>query len=525
MKRTFAAAAAVAVAALALMAAQPSAAQTLRWSAPGDAVSFDPNAQLDSFTQNVLSMVYDTLVRRDRKLQIEPGLATSWEVVAPDRWRFKLRQGVKFHGGEPFTADDVVTTVARTIDPGSRNKGNLATVVRAEKVDDYTVDLVLSGPYPLLLNDLTGIFVMSKTWLQAHDAIKPGNTSTGVTTFASNKANGTGPFKLESYEPDSRTVMTVNEGWWDKPEHNLKRIEFRPIKSDATRVAALLSGEIDMISAVPLQDIPRISSTNGVKVVEDPSLRLIFLGFDWKPSLHAAPNEKNPFLDVRVRQALWHAIDLDQIQKRIMRGKSRNVGTMVAPPVPGYVAELDKPLPYDPALAKKLLADAGYPNGFKTGLGCTNDRYIADEQICLAIASMWTRVGVQVDLKTESKATYFPRQDRGELDSWMLGWATLPPMDGFSVLSAIFASREGGYGGSNPGGMSIKAMDDLARKAAVELDETKRRAMLAESFKIAKDQALFIPLHQQPLAWAMKTNVEMPQFADEYVRPWFAKVN
>jgi peptide/nickel transport system substrate-binding protein len=236
------------------------------------------------------------------------------------------------------------------------------------------------------------------------------------------------------------------------------------------------------------------------------------------------PGKKNPLLDVRVREALWHALDLDAIQKRIMRGKSRTVGTMVAPPVPGYSAALDKPLAYDPALAKKLLTEAGYPNGFKTGLACTNDRYIADEQLCLAVASMWTRIGVQVDVKTESKATYFPRQDRGDTDIWMLGWATLPPMDGFSVLSSIFATRKDGFGGANANGMSIPALDDLTRKAAVELDETKRVALLVQAFKIAHDDALFIPLHQQPLAWAMRDNVDMPQFADEYVRPWFANV-
>lgn len=520
MKKTILAAFATA----SILACVPAEAQTLRWAAPGDAVSFDPNAQLDSFTQNIQLMVYDTLVRRNRQLQIEPGLATSWKIVAPDRWRFTLRQGVKFHEGQPFTADDVVATVMRTIDPGSRNKGNLATVKAAEKVDDHTVDLVLTGPYPLLLNDLTGIFVMSKAWLAEHDAVKPGNTSTGVTTWASTHANGTGPFKLVSYEPDSRTVMVANKDWWDKPEHNIERLEFRPIKSDATRVAALLSGELDMIAAVPLQDIPRVSATSGIEVVEDPALRLVFLGFNWQPELHAMPGQKNPLLDVRVRKALWQAIDMEAIHKRLMRGKSRNMGTLVAPPVPGYSAELDKPVAYDLSGAKALLTQAGYPNGFKTGLACPNDRYIADEQICLAIASMWAKAGVEVDLKTESKATYFPRQDRGETDIWMLGWATLPPMDGFSVLSAIFASRKGGFGGSNPNGMSIPAMDELAKKAAVELNEDTRRGYLKDSFKIARDEALFIPLHLQPLAWAMKTNVDMPQFADEYVRPWFAKV-
>lgn len=511
-------------AALSVLTSLPATAQTLRWSAAGDAVSFDPNAQLDSFTQNIQLMVYDPLVRRDRDLKIVPALATSWEIISPTRWRFHLRHGVKFQGGESFTADDVVTTIQRTIDPSSRNKGNLPAVVGVEKVDDYTVDLLLKGPYPLLLNDLTGIFVMSKSWLTEHDALKPGNISTGKITYASNHADGTGPFKLESYDPQSKTVMTVNRDWWHKPEHNLERIIFRPIKSDSTRVAALLSGELDMIASVPLQDINHIAATPGFKVVENPSLRVIFLGFNWQPHLHAMPNEKNPLLDVRVRKALWHAIDLKAIQSRIMRGKSRITGTMVAPQVPGYSAALDKPLAYDPALARKLLAEAGYPHGFTTGLSCTNDRYIADEQLCLAVASMWTRVGINVKVTTESKTTYFPRQDRGETDIWMLGWATLPPMDGYSVLSSLFATRKGDFGGANANGMSFPELDDLARKASVELNEPKRIADLVAAFKFAHDNALFIPLHEQPLAWAMKTNVDMPQFPDEYVRPWYAHV-
>jgi peptide/nickel transport system substrate-binding protein len=500
---------------LALALAAPSSAQTLRWSSVGDVSSFDPNAQVESFTSNIQNMVFDPLVRRNRKLAIEPALATSWEIVAPDRWRFTLRHGVTFQGGEPFSADDVVATVTRTIDPGSRNRENLSTVIRAEKVDDYTVDLVLKGPYPLLLNDLAGIFMMSSQWLAAHDAIKPGNSSAGVTTFAATHADGTGPFRLESFEPDSKTVLTANPGWWDKPEHNLKRIEFRPIRSDSTRVAALLSGELDMIAPAPLQDLDRIATSPGFKVVEDPSLRLIFLGFNWRPELHADPGRKNPLLDLRVRQALWHGVDLQTLKRRIMRGKS-------APAVPGYSAALDIPLAYDPVLAEKLLADAGYPTGFKVGLNCSNDRYIADEQLCVAIASMWTRIGLQVDVKTESKATYFPRQDHGDTDIYMLGWATLPPMDGYSVLASILATRKDGYGGSNPNGLSDPRIDDLARRASTELDEPKRLAMLVDAFTIVHDDAMFIPLHEQPVAWAMREGVDMPQFADEYVRPWYA---
>jgi hypothetical protein len=243
-----------------------------------------------------------------------------------------------------------------------------------------------------------------------------------------------------------------------------------------------------------------------------------------RPELKATPGQKNPMRDLKVRQAMWHAIDLDTIQKRVMRGKSRNTGTLVAPPVPGFSAENDKLVAYDPELAKKLLAEAGFPNGFKTNLNCSNDRYINDEQICVAIAAMWSRVGIQADLKTESRSTYFPRMDKGEFDAYIIGWATLPPMDGFSVLSALLTEPKDNFGGSNPMGFVNPQIEKLTRESAVELDEPKRRAMLAEAMKIAKDTVAYIPLHTQPVAWAARAGVEVPQFPDEYVRLWFAQV-
>ncbi|MCM5694012.1 ABC transporter substrate-binding protein [Sinorhizobium meliloti] len=502
----------------------PALAETLRWSASGDVISYDPNAQVDSFTQSVQHMVFDPLVRRNKDLKLEPALATSWEIVEPNRWRFKLRQGVKFHEGQPFNADDVVATIQRQIDPGARNRENLSAVTGVEKVDDYTVDLILRGAYPLLLNDLAAIYIMSKPWMEEHDALKPGNTATGVVTYASAHANGTGPFKLKSYEPDARSVFEVNKDWWDKPQHNLTEVEFRPIASDATRVAALLSGEVDMIVPVPLQDVDRINGTDGLKVVENPSLRTIMLALNFKKELHAAPGVANPMTSVKVRQALWHAIDVNTIQKRLMRGKSRVAGMLVAPAVTGHDDAIDVPLEYDVDKAKTLLAEAGYPDGFKTGLSCSNDRYIADEQICLAISSMWAKIGVQVDLSVESKTTYFPRMDNGELDVYLLGWASLPAMDGYSVLQALLATNDGTFGGSNPNGLSDPRIDALARSASVELEETKRVDMLKEAFRITHDDALFIPLHQQPVAWAMSNKVDIPQFPDEYVRPWFAQI-
>jgi peptide/nickel transport system substrate-binding protein len=511
------------VALLALMGAAAEA-KTLRWSSPTDITTLDPFAHTESFTTSMLHHVFDPLVRRGRDLQLEPALATSWKTVAPDTWRFELRRGVKFHNGNAFTADDVVASIQRIIDPTARARGNLATVTGATKVDDFTVDIMTKGPYPLLLNDLAGIYIMDKEWMEANGALKPGNISTGVTTAASTNAIGTGPFKVESFKPDVGTVMTTNAEWWDKPAHNLTRIEFKPVKSDATRVAALLSGELDMIAPAPLQDLARIGAAPGFKVIEEPALRLIMLQLNHRPELHAMPGQKNPMLDLRVRQAMWHAIDLEAIRKRVMRDKSRNTGTLVAPAVPGYAKENDRILAYNPDTAKKLLADAGFPQGFKTRLDCPNDRYINDEQICVAIAAMWTRIGIQTELKTQSRATYFPAQDRGEFDVSMVGWANLPPMDGFSAISALLAAREGAFGGSNSAGLNDPKINELTRQMSVELDETKRRALMVEAFRIARDTVAYIPLHEQPVAWAVRQNVEVPQFADEYVRLWFAQV-
>ena len=511
---------------LALGTALPGLAQAdvLRWSSQGDIVTLDPYAHTESFTSSVLHHVYEPLVRRAEDLTIEPALATSWEIVEPTRWRFTLREGVSFHDGAPFTADDVVASVERLLHPDARARGNISTVTGVEKVDDMTVDFLLDGPYPLLLNDLSGVFIMDAEWLEANDALTPGNISTGVTSYASTHANGTGPFVLDSYRPDVATVMSVNEDWWDEAKHNLTGIEFRPITSDATRVAALMSNEVDMIAPVPLQDIDRLEAAPGFSVVSEPALRLIFLGFNYRDELLGMPGKPNPLLDVRVRQALWHGIDHDALRERIMRGDSRTVGIMVAPPVPGYDAALDEPLAYDPELAKSLLAEAGVADGFSVKLDCPNDRYINDEPICVAVKAMWERLGVTVDLSTESRSTYFPKVDNGETDIYMLGWATLPAMDGFSVVRALLATRDGDSGGNNPNGLSDPRIDEIDREVAVELDEDARRAMLTEAFRIARDEAYYLPLHQQPVAMALRDGVEIPQFADEYIRLWFARI-
>jgi peptide/nickel transport system substrate-binding protein len=497
-------------------------ANTLRWAFQGDVLTLDPYAHTESFTSSFLHHIYEPLVRRDVNLRFEPALATSWEIIEPTRVRFTLREGVTFHNGNPFTADDVVASLERLMHPDARARGNVAAIQAVEKVDDLTVDFVLEGPYPLLLNDLSGAFIMDREWLEANDALLPGNMTTGAVTYASDHANGTGPFMLESRQPDARTVLAANPNWWDTPKHNLERIVFTPISSDATRVAALLSGEIDVMHPAPLQDIARLEAADGVQPLQDPDLRLIMLGLNHgDDELHAMPGSgQNPTKDVRVRQALWHAIDMDAIQARVMRGKSRNTGLMVAPPITGYVADADQPLAYDPDKAKALLAEAGYPDGFAMGLDCSNDRYVNDEETCVAIAGMWTRIGIDVQLTTQTRSNHFQKVDQGETDAYMIGWATLPQMDGFSPLRAMLATRDGAWGGNNPNGYSNPRMDELARLVQVEIDEPKRVALLQEAMVLAKGDVAYIPLHQQPLSWAVRDGVNVIQFADDYFRAW-----
>ena len=332
---------------------------------------------------------------------------------------------------------------------------------------------------------------------------------------------------MESRQPDAKTVLVVNPNWWDKPEHNLTRIIFTPIKSDATRVAALLSGEIDFMHPSPLQDADRIGRTPGVKLLEAPDLRTIMIAINQAPP---EPHEsnikgKNPLKDIRVRKALYQAIDIETIKARIMRGKSRIAGEFVAPEIPGFDPALNDRLPFDPDGAKKLLAEAGYPDGFEIGFDAPNDRYVNDEKIAQAIVPMWARIGVRAKLTTQQGSAHFNKANAGKSDIWMFGWATLPMLDSYSVLSQILSSARQNLGGFNPGGYKNPRVDELVDKVAVELNEPERLKMISETFKLAKDACVIIPLHQQPLSWAVRDNVKIVQTADDLPRLWYARVD
>ena len=510
------------VAGLALPLAGTASAATLRWSNDGDVNSMDPYARNETFLLTFLQNIYEPLVRRSKDLKVEPSLATEWAQTAPDVWRFKLRQGVKFSDGTPFNADDVLMSYKRARAPSSNMGSYFVTVLDLVKVDDYTIEFHTKGPDPILPEELTNWGIMSKVWAEKNNATVPADLGKVTEeSYATRNAMGTGPYMLKERVPDVRTVLVANPTWWDKPVGNVTEAIFTRIANPSTRVAALLSGEIDFVYTVPPQDVDRIASTPGTKILKKPELRTIFLGFDQNRDelLESNIKGKNPFKDVRVREAFYRAIDEKTIVTKVMRGQAEETALMIAPGVNGFDKSLNERVPYDPAKSKKLLADAGYPNGFETGMDCPNDRYVNDEQICQAVVAMLAKVGIKVNLLAQTRLKYFGKIGSPNYGAsfYMLGW-TPSTYDAHNMLASLVATRTPavGLGDNNDGGISNAQIDKDVGEIQVELDQKKRQALIADALSVIKNQYLYIPLHQQVVVWAARSNVEVVQMADNY---------
>ncbi len=505
---------ALALAAALLIGLAPADAKTLRMANQGDPLSLDPHSLNETLQLTFLSNVYEGLLGYGKDLKIIPLLATDWKQTAPTVWRFNLRKNVKFHDGTPFTADDVIFSYERAKADGSDMKAYVGSVKEVRKIDDYAVDFVTDAPNPILPNVFVRWMIMSKKWCIDNRAERPVDKRKGIENAASFKANGTGPFRVRSRDPGVRTVLVRNGSYWDsKTETNIDEVVFTPIANPATRVAALLSGEIDMMEPVPVQDVARINASASATALQGPELRTIFLGMDQKRDelLFSSVKGKNPFKDKRVRQAFYQAIDVDAIKTSVMRGASTPAGLMEAPGVAGFPADLNKRLPYDVEAAKKLMADAGYPQGFEVGMNCPNDRYVNDAAICSAVAAMLARINVKVNLMTESKATYFPKILSRNTSFYLLGW-TPSTVDSHDPLYSLMATPgAGGQGQFNLGAYSNPKLDELTAKIQSETDQGKRNAMIHEAMKIHQDDIGHIPLHQQALAWGLKKNLTLVQ--------------
>ena len=492
---------------------------TLRVANQGDVQSMDPHSLNESLQLSFMGSVYESLVMRGKDMSVTPLLATKWTQTSPTIWRFELRKGVKFHDGTPFTADDVVFSFLRATDIGSDMRGYTAPIKEVRKAGDFAVDIETLTPFPILPDTLTVFAIMSKKWCEENKAEKPVDRRKGIENTASFKANGTGAFRLKERQPSVRTVIVRNFNYWDKVESNVDEVVFTPIGNDATRVAALLSGELDVMEPVPLQDVERIKTTAGYTVLQGPELRTIFLGMDQKRDelLFSNVKGKNPFKDKRVRQAFYQAIDIETIKSRVMRGAATPTALMIAPAVRGFQPDMNKRVPYDVEAAKKLLADAGYPNGFEVGMNCPNDRYVNDAAICQAVAANLARIGVKINLTAETKVSYFPKILRRDTSFYLLGW-TPSTTDAHDALYNLMASpTDKGQGQYNLGTYSNPKVDELALRVQTETDKTKRGEMIREAFKIHQDDFGHIPLHQQALAWGYNARVSLVQLPTNYL--------
>ncbi|MDB5415373.1 MAG: transporter substrate-binding protein [Rubritepida sp.] len=507
----------LAAAALALSLAFPVQAQTFRWANDGDVNSMDPYTRSETFLLTFNANFYEPLIRRDRNLRLEPALAESWEQVDPTTWRFHLRHNVRFSDGTPFTAEDVVFSIVRARGPGSNIQAYFASVAEVRSPDPFTVDLITRGPSPILPEELTSFGVMSKAWLERNNAARVADLTSREENFATRNAMGTGPFLLASREPDRRTVLTPNPLWWDTPVHNLTRVEFNVIANDATRVAALLSGEVDMIYTVPPQDMERIGRTAGLRIIQGPELRTIYLGMDqMRPELLKSDvRGRNPFQDVRVRRAVYQAIDIEAIRSRVMRGQSRPTGQIFGPGVNGFLEANDTRLPLDVDGARRLLAEAGYPNGFGVTLDCPNDRYVNDEGICTAVVSMLARIGVRVTLAAQTRARFFTEVNgpRYNTSFYLLGW-TPNTYDAQNSLFNLAGTRDGTRGVFNNGGYSNPRFDALVDQITIETVPARRQELITEASNLLREDVAYIPLHQQQVVWAARQNITLQQQAD-----------
>ena len=505
----------------------------MRWASQGDYLSADPHAQNEGLNNNINDFVFERLVARDKSLQLVPALAVSWEARSPTLWRFRLRRGVVFHDGSPMTADDVVFSIARAQLPSSNFKVFAGPLGRARKVDDFTVELETPEPSPpaVLLENVNTVRIMSAAWCRRHGALQPQDFKTGEETYASRNANGTGPYVLVKREAEVATVLRRNPRWWGTAEGrfegNVEEIVYRPIKSDATRMAALVTGEVDLVLDPPLQDIPRLRGDPKVRIVEGAENRVIFLVMDQgRDELkHSNVKGRNPFRDLRVRQALYEAIDIQAIQRQVMRGMSQPTGSMVPTAAMSFPQLEPRLLPFDAAAARRRLAEAGYPDGFEVGLLCPNNRYVNDERICTALAGMWAKIGVKVRLEALPRAQFFQRVDQYEFGMHLYGWGGAATDPGFT-LGPVLRGRDGkGKGDFNSGRHHDEALDRLIDAIATEMDPARRRGMMLEALQRVRQNAYVIPLHRQVIPWALRANVRALHRPDNVVEAVWTRVD
>lgn len=493
-------------------------AEEFKWAVTTDPQTLDPHAVNSAPVLGFLNNVYEGLVRRGKDMTVEPALATSWEPIgAGEGWRFTLREGVTFHDGSDFTAEDVLFSYQRASDEASDTRSWFAPVSEVVMVDDYTIDIMTSAPNPIFPSSIANWMIVDSGWAEANNADLPDKENGNYATL---NTNGTGAFQVTAREPGLRTVLEPFGGWWGEVEHNITRAELTPIQNPATALAALLAGDVDFINPVPIQDAARLQENPDVDVIQGIEARVIMLGFPHEADAlkySAETNDANPFADARVRQAVAHAVNVPAILQTIMRGNAEEVSQLVSPAMQGYATSLaDRPA-YDPDQARALLAEAGYPDGFSFGLKCPNDRYLNDESVCQAITGMLAQVGMRATLDAMPVQNYWPELRADNYDMYLLGWSpgTFDAEHPIRFLAAT-PNEEKKLGSWNFGGFSNARVDELLPMIQSEIDADTRQAMIDETTQILQDEMAYVPMYVQPLVWGTRSNISLTQRPDNF---------
>jgi peptide/nickel transport system substrate-binding protein len=499
--------------------------KTLRFASAFDPQSMDPHALALLYHSRVVTQIYEGLVNRGKDFKLEPSLATSWEMTGPTTWRFKLRPGVTFHDGTPFTADDAVFSIERALDKASQRKNQMLGIAGAKKVNALTIDVTTAQPDAVLPDKLWLVGMMSKAWAEKNNVVKPQDFNAKQETFAVRNANGTGPFMLVRYEADVRTALKANPAWWGKGTPlgggNVDEVQYQVIQSDATRLAALQSGQIDFVIDPPFQDLARLKADKTLKVSATEDIGTQYFALNQHSAEIGDVKGKNPFKDLRVRKAVQLAIDTDLIVKQVLRGEGTVTGSFVSPLVDGYLPEFEKRPKADAAAARALLKDAGYESGFAVQMDCVNIAWRAS--VCQAAASMLEKVGIKASLVTSPSSLFFPKLSQGTGTLVEFGWA--PPPDPWNVLQSIVRSNDGlSAGAFNGGRYSNPKLDALIDGLRIEPNLVKRRAMVQDALRIVQAELPLIPLYRRKHNWVMRSNVDVVQWPNDVLELRWVKL-
>jgi len=485
------------------------AGNVLRWGNGNDAFTVDPHSFDHTHTDELQQQVYETLLGLDSDMAVTGHLAVQWKPLNYTTWEFKLREGVRFHDGSPFTAEDVVFSIKRARAETSAFRVQLQAVTEVKIIDPYTVHVTTSVPDPLLWETLLRVRIMSKAWSERHGVTSPANFTAGEETYASGHANGTGPFVLKEFDRVGRIVLVRNPDWWglERYPHNIDRIERVMLKSTPEGVDALLEGRIDFLQELPYDGIERLERAPGIRIVRMPWLYTARLGLNQEPNELRSSNIKgrNPFRDKRVRQAMYLAIDSQTLINDVLGGLATPAGMLVPPGVNGYSAELAKRPPYNPERAKALLAEAGYPSGFSITLDCPRGwSLFRGDKVCRALAEQFSAIGIDVDVNFLPGGALMGKITGGQSDFFALG--TEMVLDSQWILDFLLHSN----GVQNFIGYANPRVDELIEASRKEMVRYARDVLLREVWHIVNNDFAYLPLHHPRVVWAMREDLDLP---------------